>query len=439
MDKFLIISIVFVISVFYLTMLKNTVVGISTKKSNYIGLGFFLEVFGFIFPGIILITFFGPEHFWALFKIKSSESSLASFLLLFQILVLFITFLILSNTIFKKYVIFRPLYLTDEKLLHVNYLAKAVFLSLLMFNAGVFFVYGYKHALISAFFSGDSLSLLRYDNVDGKMPTFFVYFFFVNSYLLSSLSAFHTRGKRIFYFISALYFCSISGQKMPVANVVLIFIFSYMVINNSKINFSFIIKMTLIPVVMIFFLFYFVKLQYQHYNFELFVDYFYNRVGVGFVAGYYEQFSLKLNDLNYFWHSVPFSNQFQTNPNFHKDLMMISENRSDPNTIGIKNTFFLAEAYAIGGAFLFIISPVIYAFNYLMSFVFLVFYTKKIALLHNDLSQVCIGFVFVFFINLTGGMSDILFYKSPILIAIFISLPLFLVFIWTRFFKRFLF
>lgn len=69
------------------------------------------------------------------------------------------------------------------------------------------------------------------------------------------------------------------------------------------------------------------------------------------------------------------------------------------------------------------LSPIIYAFNYLLSYVLLSTFLNFFVFKDKLLTQRIFGLVYVFYINLSGGFSDLFFFKSPILIFILITGP----------------
>ena len=107
------------------------------------------------------------------------------------------------------------------------------------------------------------------------------------------------------------------------------------------------------------------KRDLLHFDFW---DYFWNRAFIGQMAGMYEQFNLKIQDIGYVSHAIPFANFLGETSNFHKDLMLITENRTDPRTIGIKITLFPAEAYAFFGWLGVIVAPAYLAFMYCVNY-----------------------------------------------------------------------
>jgi hypothetical protein len=138
----------------------------------------------------------------------------------------------------------------------------------------------------------------------------------------------------------------------------------------------------------------------------------------------------------YIFHAIPFANFFIEAPIFHKDLMMITEDRSDPSSIGIKNTYFIAEAYAMGGWGLLWFSVVIYAVNLLISYIFFVYILNKFIVNNLDFNKLIVAVFLFSFINITGGFSDLMFLKTTIMLFILLSPILALTFLYRILIKR---
>lgn len=419
MTFFLILSSVLMLA-FYFVFLKKTIVGFGA--GNYIGIGFLIEFIFFILVGVILIYFLGVDYFWALFLVESEDIYFATFSFFAMFWLFFVSFLLFSN-LFESFtkVNFSSTYNSSA----ANKFTVSCFIFLVIYYLFSAIHYNYEHALISALRSGVSLSIVRHENVGGEIPSFFVYGFIINSYLMAVSLAFSNikGGSRKFLLLSALFFISVSGQKMPIINLLILYYFASLMMHNKKLSISIVLKCIVLFISVFILLYLLVKLQYEDYNFSDFLSYILNRAGVGFIAGYYEQMHLRLHDFQYIWHSVPFASIFIDIQNFHKDLMMISESRVDGSNIGIKNTLFFAEAYAIGGGGFMFLSPIIYAFNYLLSYVLLSTFLNFFVFKDKLLTQRVFGLVYVFYINLSGGFSDLFFFKSPILIFILITGP----------------
>lgn len=413
---------------FYFLFLKKTIIGFG--RGNYVGFGFLLEFIFFILLGVLLIYFLGVDYFWALFLVTDDDVYFATFAFFVLFWIFFISFFIFSK-LFKRFTRVE----SCDGIFNTSAATKftiSCFIYLVVFYVFSWLFYNYEHALLGAIKGGISLSIARHENVGSEIPSFLIYGFIINSYLMVVTLAFSnlSDGYKKFFLLAALFFISISGQKMPIINLLILYYFASLMRRGEALSYKVLIKSFALILVIVILLYSLVKLQYEGYEVADFLSYILNRAGVGFVAGYYEQMHLKLWDVNYIWHSVPFASVFIEINNFHKDLMMISESRVDGSNIGIKNTLFFAEAYALGGVSFMFFSPIIYAFNYILSFTFISYILNIFVFKDRFLTQRVFGLVFVCYINLSGGFSDLLFFKSPILILIFITGPIliFLVF-----------
>tara|TARA_A100001015_G_C14669875_1_gene586400 strand:- start:68 stop:631 length:564 start_codon:yes stop_codon:yes gene_type:complete len=149
-------------------------------------------------------------------------------------------------------------------------------------------------------------------------------------------------------------------------------------------------------------------------------------VFVAQLIGVYEQFSLNIRDVNYVFHSVPFLSFFMDYSIFSKDLLLISEDRTNPLSIGVKNSFFIAESYAIGGWLFILPSIVIYSVNYMVSYLVMLFLLNRSLGNNLDFNKfVAAMFIFSYF-SVTGSFSDMFLFKLVIMTSLFLS-PILLV------------
>ncbi len=153
----------------------------------------------------------------------------------------------------------------------------------------------------------------------------------------------------------------------------------------------------------------------------VFWDYFWNRAFIGQMAGVYEQFNLFLHDPAYLWHSVPFASFFVEYPNFHKDLMLVSEDLVDPTRIGIKVTFFAAEAYGMFGWAGVIFAPFSLSLQFVASFLLLNFFVDRSLLKAPELSKYITAFFFASYFAFTDGVSEMVFLKGTVMVLLLLS------------------
>lgn len=109
-----------------------------------------------------------------------------------------------------------------------------------------------------------------------------------------------------------------------------------------------------------------VSVQTPNMSAQAFKQYLLLRLGVAQMNGTYETAGLIENGYRFGdefgWHAIPFASIFVDYTNYHKHLMMISEGYAF-DQMGVMNTFFLAEAYAMGGPRVAYMSPLVVAFS----------------------------------------------------------------------------
>jgi hypothetical protein len=162
-------------------------------------------------------------------------------------------------------------------------------------------------------------------------------------------------------------------------------------------------------------LYFVVSLQIPNLDVETFFIYLIERLGVGQMTGVYETLSIGFQSSEYAWHVVPFASFFVDYPIFSKELMLYTEHY-EHDQIGVKNSFFIAEAYGMGGTLIMFISPFVMAFAYILKGL-LLYFTLKI-LFGGVVAK--LYFIPVFFLstNLTGDFSSFVLQKGTILLLL---------------------
>jgi hypothetical protein len=227
-----------------------------------------------------------------------------------------------------------------------------------------------------------------------------------------------------------LYLSTFGGGKAPPVQVLILFLVSSACFYGVRFNLLALIKFFTASSVVAALIYLVVWIQMDGINAFDFAVYLVNRLGVGQMAGVYEQFNLKIENSAYILHSVPFAGFFVDYPTFQKDLMLASEYVSDPSSTGVKNSLFISEAYSFGGLYFALFSPVIVGINYGIS-LFVVF--KVVLLFVKDVvvATRISGLFFAPYLSLTGGMSEWLFFKALIMILIFF-IPVYAIFFFIK-------
>ena len=427
----LILSIGVIFLYFYL--LKNTVFGLNFKTANYVGFFLVFEIFFYLLPGIILLNLFPVDTFFAVFKVEQSTVYWISLIILYSFFSIIFLFWFFSIFL-KKYLMIESdeqLVLNQQTSHNIIMFTRFIVILCLIFLGLLLIMTDAKHAFISTINGDISLSIIRATNKSIGFAKYLNHLFIFIGPLIAILIAtpFYDKRniERIFIFIIAIILSTYMGSKSPLMNTILTYIVAYFTFHHIRISLKNFFFLFLFLVFMFYFVYIVVSLQYQNFTFNIFLEYFVNRIFIAQIVGVYEEYNLLLSDWSYWWHSIPFASFFTDYPIFHKDLMMVSEDRINPDSIGIKNTLFIAEAYAFGGWILVLISPFIYVLNIIFSFLWFNFLLNVI--IDNQIYTKYIVGLFLFsYISLSGGFSDILFFKLPLMITIFLSvflIPLF--------------
>lgn len=422
MELAIVVALLLITTLSYHYLLRNTVFGINILKSHYHGFFIFYSYFVFIFFSSILINVIPIERFWVAFKVKQSSVFSISLIVLFVFL-FFLLVLKFFSDLFPKYLkINSPTsYVIYDSKIYIRFVRYALcFCLALMLLAWK--LHGQGHAFLVSAMESVSVSAMRLEITSGDRWLKFIKHFYtiVCPLLFAILFSGAYKGRKLEKIFCALMIIFISGwggSKGPVLGLALIAFSMHMTVYQVKMSMDRVLKVFIGMILLLFITYRVVLLQYSHMvDISVFLDYFSQRMFVAQIIGVYEQFNLFLRDDSYIWHGIPFASLIKDYPVFHKDLMMISEDRIDPSTIGIKNTLFVAEAYGMGGSLLAVMSPFIIGVNFIIMFV--VFFRLLQFLFPNNFEiNKLIASVFLFsYLDITGGFSDFVFFKILIML-----------------------
>ncbi|GEM_PF-6792962 len=429
MELFYVIVLLFFIATFYLVSLKDSVFGISFQKGHYAGFFVFYTFLVFIAPSAILLNIYPIEHFWVAFKVKQEVVFWVTVVVLLSYM-FFIANLWFIKRLFPKRFIFEyPELSNADKITYRKFVYCSVFFAISLMVLAWF--RGAEHSFMSSVISGQGVSQSRMELKSSQFTKFLGYFFSILCPLLMAIVASPVFKNQLIsraaMVVSIFIVVTWSGNKGPVLSLLLIYFACILTFSKVRFGVQFLLKSLLVSALLLFFTYRVVLLQYpQLIEWHKFLDYFYQRVFVAQMIGVYEQFSLDIRNSMYFLHGVPFASFFVDFPVFQKDLMMISEDRVDPGSIGIKNTFFIAEAYAMGG-WLFIIPAIfIFSLNYVVSFVVMVGALNLCLAKNSGFNKLISAIVLFSYVGVTGGFSDLMLFKVTIMILILLFPVLFI-------------
>lgn len=393
---------------------------------------------------VLLLSIINAKEFVALRMVNQSDVFFISSLVLFSFFVFALFFLVLNRVFLKsKYInLSSRVYVYDSA---VDYFSiAAVFSGVFLLTFSILFL-GYQHAFITSIFSGVNVLHVRLQNAySTNLPSQLAYLMTVSYWIAAIYSGLLATEKRyvnsLFFFVVGVFLSSAGGAKAPVANLLIFFVMSYLYYSSfslKKVSFSKILLWFPVYISAIFIiLYYVVSLQVADLTISKFLIYLLERLGVGQMAGVYETFSINFLLPESAWHMIPFANLFVDYPVFSKELMLFTENREFSDT-GVKSSFFIAEAYGMGGWFLMIVSPVWMAFAYIIKIFILSFFLKFA--FGESVRDIYLLPLFFLSTNPTGDFSSFAFQKGTLLLVftlIFVYLFLFVFKPSIKFFMR---
>lgn len=411
-----------IVMTFYLVLLRRTVFGFSVTSVNYTGFYIFYSLVVHVLPSSILLNMFSIERFWVAFKVEQESVLWITCLILWAVFTfIFCLYIIsrLSVSYFKLYDIVT--HQNQNTLFFVNIIILFCFALIYI----LWLCKGVGHSFLLSFLSGESISLYRHKisliNFARYSKHFFTFITPFVTIIVASGQITESRLKQCLYLLCILFIASWGGAKGPFINILIMFFISKSLFLRKKIGLRYFVILVSFSILVSFMIYKIVIFQYPALkSFSHFLDYFCQRVFVAQMIGVYEQFNLWLHNSLYIFHGVPFASFFTDFPQFHKDLMLISEDRIDPNSIGIKNTLFIAEAYAMGGWPLLTASPFIMALNLSISYVWMVFLLNRLSFMDFEFSKRVVALALFSYVGITGGFSDLIFFKTTVMLTIFL-------------------
>lgn len=371
---------------------------------------------------VLLLSTINAKEFTSLKMVNQSDVFFISSLVLFSFFIFALFFLVLNRFFLKsKYINLSSRVFTRNSA--VDYFSvAAIFSGVFLLIFSILFL-GYQHAFIASILSGVNILHVRLQNAySTNLPSQLAYLITVSYWVAAIYSSLLATEKRyinsLFFFVVGVFLSSAGGSKAPVVDLFVFFVMGYLYFSSislKKVSFSKILLWFPVYISVIFIvLYYVVSLQIADLTISKFLIYLLERLGVGQMAGVYETFSIDFLLPGSAWHMIPFANLFVDYPIFSKELMLFTENREFSDT-GVKNSFFIAEAYGMGGWFLMIVSPVWMAFAYIIKIFILSFFLKYA--FGESVRDVYLLPLFFLSTNPTGDFSSFAFQKGTLLLV----------------------
>ncbi len=407
-------------------ILKGTVLDISCLRDNPWPVIWYLQLFFTLLP-LVVVGYLGIENISMLYIAKPGLETPVAVAVIMTLL-LYIFFLAFFLRVFglyrRKVLCFTRSDFSDISKRIAKFCNFLSIIGLLLLVA--FYILGYQHAFLFSLIYDVPLLQVRLHNAYAtNVPSQVRSILFLIGYLLAILSGYYGRYKitgSLLYFLIALFILTSPGDK---ASFVFPFIFWLLAYGKPLPQSPFsrqALRFILFFVIAVLGLVYLVVNVQTGHNISIqeFCYYLLNRLGVGQMAGVYETAGLvkEGNSLvgDFYWHMIPFARFFVDYVDYQKYLMMITEGYGF-SEMGVKNTYFLAEAYAIGGTYLAIFSPVIVAFS--TSFGLLLLIAMFKFFFGNDLPSIAAPLSIALYLkthDITGGFSSFPLLKGLLLI-----------------------
>lgn len=409
----------------YFILFKSSIFGFSLKRGNYLGFFILYTLVIHIIPAVILLNLFPIKFFYVAYKVQQSSIYWISMMILLSVFLLYFSLFFWKKVIGGcNFTYDISCKIVNERRIRLFVLISLVCCIILMIIAWSSF--HIKHAFLSAIFENQSVSIFRtrIRNADYIIRQISNLFIFITPFLTAIVASPIYRNvvmKRMLAMTVVILVASWSGNKSSILSVFIVFLLSYVAFENIKmscLSCKNIVIFVVILLSLLGFTYLVVSLQY-HLSIIAFFKFLVQRVFVGEIIGVYSEFNLWIHDPAYILHAIPFMNFFTQVPNFQKELMLISENIVDSGSIGIKNTLFIAEAYAIGGWLLLIISPIIWAFSFILSYRWIFFVYNKFLFRNKGFSKIVTAISMFSYVQPVGGLSDLLFFKITIMMILY--------------------
>lgn len=431
------IIIFFIVLFFYLAS-KKTYFELNLKTGFVWPLLLYKE-FAIIFIPLILVQTNGVESFPVIFNLKNNDVFFVSLLVLYAVFVFSLTFVMALRFLpisRKNHISFISS--NFIKNVSISRFAMASFLSGFTVLLFAMLFLDYKHAFLRSIILGDNLLQVRLENVySSKLPTQLSYLVKIASQITAIYASFlYLKGKigwSVLCLLGAILLASAFGNKAAPVMCIVLAVLSYFSLKGSSIslkNISFYIFLY-VPI-LYFFIFFVASIQFGEITIEEYNTYIINRIGVGQMAGVFETFSIPKLNGDFFWHMIPFARFFVEYIPYDKMLMMVVEGYSY-DEMGVKNSFFISEAYGIGGWPLALLSPFIVGFSYAIGIRMLYCFIQF--LFGNAVANFYAMPLYLLSSPLTGDFSSFPLLKGLILNFI-ILLPIWVVYKVITFFSR---
>jgi len=398
-------------------LLKNTLLDITYLRDNPWPLLWYFTLAIVLVP-LVIVSALGIENTPGLYKAQPGTESLVA-LIVITTLIEYVVALAFSLRLFKlpfrRDILGKP---QDEKQLREAAFALALFGLLILV---LFYLLGYKHAFLSALLEKRRLLELRLANkYASHVPSQIAAILPLVGYILCALAGYIGRKKLLQsfgYLALGILFLSAPGDKAPPIWGIIIWVLAQGALLPKRVlSVRSVIGLGLISIVGLGAVFLVTSVQVPGMTRDMFLRYLLVRLGVGQMAGVYETFGLiqanSLPEGDFWLHMIPGARFVVDYTDYQKVLMMVTEGYGYAK-MGVKNTLFIAEAWAIGGLPLALFSPIMVGISTGIGLAVLVLVVHRIV--GKGLAPSIALLLYLKTHNITGGFSSFPLFKGLIL------------------------
>lgn len=435
---FILVFVVF-LAILYWYSFRGTIFQFSPSKNRWGGVVYWREIFTLIVMGCIVFEFVDINDLVVVHVTPDSIIETTPYILI-TICLFIVSVSILSRKIFTTSLVHDHSSqislscsenIDDQK--NVLYSSAAILVVLI----SVMLLSGYEHSFIGAVWGDEDLMTIRLRNsysdaLPQHFQTYGRYAVILTAVLLGVTGV--NLSNLVFFAIFSLVFYSSSffGDKSPIVQSILLYFFAKYGNNNSKLmsnwRLFFIAFATLLIAYIV------VKVQDADADFIAFM---FNRIGIGQIQGVYEQFVLKIQKFDYIYNELPLSGLFiNSGGDYSKDIMMNTFGLYlKDNEVGVMNSYFIGEAYAVGGYMFLFLSPIIVAFNVCLVCHLMIHAMMRYFKLNKTVAQNVSVLFGTSIMSLTVDLGGLIFFKKLIgFIPFFVGLYVLVLLI--SFFRR---
>lgn len=412
---FILFLIVFGFIFFYVST-KNTYLFLNFKTGNVWSFLIYRELL-MVFSALLLVLVYGLDVFdRSILNARSEDVFYISLLTVYAVFAFLATLSVMAKLIKVPVMSVASARMVDDAKIR-RFANAAILAGMGLLGIAMIFL-GFQHAFITAIISGGDLLVVRLQNTySSGLPSQLKQVINVAWWIVSIYVGFLVYKKHFvqsfIYGLAGIFLASAPGDKAPVIMFFMMVGFSFSSLRGLNLSPRFVFKSVFFYFpVLYFLLFGVVSLQIPDLDFEVFNIYLLNRLGVGQMSGVFETFSIPRLGDDFFWHMIPGASFFVSYIPYDKALMMATEGYG-LTEMGVKNSFFISEAYGIGGIWLVFISPVIVGVSYSLG-VFLL--SNFLRYFFGDSISLVYAFpLYILSSALTGGFSSFPLFKGLLL------------------------